>query len=99
MDLMHLHILQAVLKGAVGLLALPNFDQVSADRQARRVEYMQEAAVLSLHAESLKPVAAHRLQHTQERSAQSPTRTSLEADVVSAEKPQPSPIMQEPSSQ
>ena len=54
-----------MLEGTVGLLAFPKLDEIPADRQPRRVKYMQEATVLALHAEALQPVAAHRLHSTE----------------------------------
>ena len=43
------------------LLADAEFEQVAADRHALRVELVQEAACVALHAQPPQPVGAHRL--------------------------------------
>ena len=68
----HLHIVHAVLEGAVGLLALAKLDEGAADGHARRVVLVQEAAVVALHAQVLQPVRAHRLRPSTHHSAQYP---------------------------
>jgi hypothetical protein len=56
-----LHVLERVLERTIGLLALVVLGEESARGHALFVELMQEAAVVPLHAQASKPVAADRL--------------------------------------
>lgn len=60
----HLDLVHVVLEGAVRFLALSKFEHRAADWHPLWDELMQEAAVISFHAESLEPIGTDCLQHT-----------------------------------
>lgn len=60
----HLHIIHAVLEGAIRIWAGSMFPEVGTKRHSGRVKLVQKTAIISTMAHVFEPVDAHSLQTT-----------------------------------